>query len=157
MASKNPEFMRESVRRWLGGLREGEMKLKQLEQRIVDYRARLELLKAVDYSNASVSTSATNDTMGAAVAMLEEMTEEWQTEVAHVSQDLAEAYRIMDKSSIAGYAVCLHDLIGMHWDDVAIQISYSIRAVHLITDRGYAELYDVMPEYWRREVYPKAI
>lgn len=149
------DVMREAVRAWLSDVRRMERSARDLEQRIAEMRARITGLRGIDYSSAGPSCGR-HDAMQEGVAALEELCEEWSASVALAAPAIAEAYEIMDKCSIPGYAVMRHCLLGEKWADVARTVGYSVQSVYLMRDNGYAEVYAMMPETARRDAFPNA-
>lgn len=147
------DVMREAVRSWLSDVRRMERSARDLEHRITEMRARITGLRGIDYSRTGQS-GGRHDAMQEGVAALEELCTEWSSSVALAAPAIAEAYMVMDECSIPGYAVMRHCLLGEKWRDVAKAVGYSERAVHLMLDNGYAEVYARMPEMARRDAFP---
>lgn len=149
------DVMREAVRAWLSDVRHMERSARDLEHRITEMRARLTGLRGIDYSSTGPS-GGRHDAMQEGVAALEELCAEWSSSVALAAPAIAEAYEVMDKCSIPGYAVMRHCLLGEKWADVAKAVGYSVQSVYLMRDNGYAEVYAMMPETARRDAFPNA-
>jgi len=148
--------MREAVRCWLSNVRRLERNVRDLEQRIDDARARVTGVRGIDYAHMGQGGSGggSHDSMQEGIAAIEELCAEWSDAVAHAAEDIAQAYEVMDRCSLPGYAVMRHHLMGEKWADVAAMIGYSERAVHLMLENGYAEVYALMPELARRDAFP---
>lgn len=149
------DVMREAVRAWLSDVRRMERSARDLEHRIAEMRARITGLRGIDYSSTGPSCGR-HDAMQEGVAALEELCAEWSSSVALSAPAIAEAYEVMDKCSIPGYAVMRHCLLGEKWADVARAVGYSVQSVYLMRDNGYAEIYAMMPETARRDAFPNA-
>lgn len=149
------DVMREAVRAWLSDVRRMERSARDLEHRIAEMRSRLTGLRGIDYSSTGPSCGR-HDAMQEGVAALEELCAEWSSTVSLAAPAIAEAYEIMDKCSIPGYAVMRHCLLGEKWADVARAVGYSVQSVYLMRDNGYAEIYAMMPETARRDAFPNA-
>lgn len=149
------DVMREAVTAWLSDVRRMERSARDLEQRIAEMRARITGLRGIDYSSTGPS-GGHHDAMQEGVAALEELCAEWSSSVALAAPAIAEAYEVMDKCSIPGYAVMRHCLLGEKWADVARAVGYSVQSVYLMRDNGYAEVYAMMPETARRDAFPNA-
>ena len=108
------DVMREAVRAWLSDVRRMERSARDLERRIAEMRSRLTGLRGIDYSSAGPSCGR-HDAMQEGVAALEELCAEWSSAVALAAPAIAEAYEVMDKCSIPGYAVMRHCLLGEKW------------------------------------------
>lgn len=147
------DVMREAVRAWLSDVRRMERCARDLEYRITEMRARLTGLRGIDYSSTG-SSCGRHDAMQEGVAALEELCAEWSSSVALAAPAIAEAYEVMDKCSIPGYAVMRHCLLGEKWADVARAVGYSVQSVYLMRNNGYAEVYARMPELARRDAFP---
>lgn len=147
------DVMREAVRAWLSDVRRMERSARDLEHRIAEMRSRLTGLRGIDYSSTGPS-GGRHDAMQEGVAALEELCAEWSASVALAAPAIAEAYEVMDKCSIPGYAVMRHCLLGEKWADVARAVGYSVQSVYLMRDNGYAEVYARMPELARRDAFP---
>lgn len=147
------DVMREAVRAWLSDVRRMERVARDLEHRITEARARVTGLRGIDYSCAG-SGSGRHDSMQEGVAAIDELCAEWSASVAVAAPAIAEAYAVMDACATPGYAVMRHCLLGERWRDVADVVGYTERAVHLMADNGYAEVYAKMPELARREAFP---
>lgn len=152
---RHSDVMREAVRAWLSDIRRMERSARDLEQRIAEMRARITGLRGIDYSRNGPSV-VRYDAMQEGVAALEELCAEWSSSVALAAPAIAEAYDVMDKCSIPGYAVMRHCLLGEKWADVARAVGYSVQSVYLMRDNGYAEVYSMMPEAARRDAFPNA-
>lgn len=152
---RHSDVMREAVRAWLSDVRRMERSARDLEQRIAEMRARITGLRGIDYSSTGPSVGR-YDAMQEGVAALEELCAEWSSSVALAAPAIAEAYEVMDKCSIPGYAVMRHCLLGEKWADVARAVGYSVQSVYLMRDNGYAEVYSMMPEVARRDAFPNA-
>ena len=148
------DVMREAVRAWLSDVRRMERSVRDLEHRIAEARARVTGLRGIDYAGAAPSGAGRHDAMQEGIAAIEELYEEWSSSVAHAADAIAEAYAVMDACSTPGYAVMRHCLLGERWADVARNVGYAERAVHLLADNGYAEVYARMPEIARRDAFP---
>lgn len=149
------DVMREAVGAWLSDVRRMERSARDLEHRIAEMRARITGLRGIDYSSTGPSCGR-HDAMQEGVAALEELCAEWSSTVSLAAPTIAEAYEIMDKCSIPGYAVMRHCLLGEKWADVARAVGYSVQSVYLMRDNGYAEVYAMMPETARRDAFPNA-
>lgn len=149
------DVMREAVRAWLSDVRRMERSVRDLEHRIAEMRARITGLRGIDYSSTGPSCGR-HDAMQEGVAALEELCAEWSSTVSLAAPAIAEAYEVMDKCSIPGYAVMRHCLLGEKWADVARAVGYSVQSVYLMRDNGYAEIYAMMPETARRDAFPNA-
>ena len=154
---KNLEYMREVVQRWLCGVRESELKIKQLESRIISLRDRMSAMQGIDYSAVSVSGSKTSDKLADGLSTLDELIIDWEAQVSLVALDIANAVDIVQHSSLAGYAVGLHDLYGLPWEEVAAQVNYSRRTIYILAESGYVELYDYVPREVEAAMFAKAI
>ena len=148
LSLRHIDVMREAVMAWLSDVRRMERSARDLEQRIAEMRSRITGLRGIDYSSAGPSCGR-HDAM-------QELCEEWSASVALAAPAIAEAYEIMDKCSIPGYAVMRHCLLGEKWADVARAVGYSVQSVYLMRDNGYAEVYAMMPETARRDAFPNA-
>lgn len=148
------DVMREAVRAWLSDVRRRERSVRDLEHRIEEARARVSGLRGIDYAGAAPSGSGRHDAMQEGIAAIEELCEEWSSSVAHAADAIAEAYAVMDACSTPGYAVMRHCLLGETWREVGLSVGYSERAVRLMSENGYAEVYARMPEQARRDAFP---
>lgn len=155
LSLRHIDVMREAVMAWLSDVRRMERSARDLEHRIAEMRARITGLRGIDYSSTGPSCGR-HDAMQEGVAALEELCAEWSSTVSLAAPAIAEAYEIMDKCSIPGYAVMRHCLLGEKWADVARAVGYSVQSVYLMRDNGYAEIYAMMPETARRDAFPNA-
>lgn len=155
LSLRHIDVMREAVMAWLSDVRRMERSARDLEHRIAEMRARITGLRGIDYSSTGPSCGR-HDAMQEGVAALEELCAEWSSTVSLAAPAIAEAYEIMDKCSIHGYAVMRHCLLGEKWADVARAVGYSVQSVYLMRDNGYAEIYAMMPETARRDAFPNA-
>lgn len=147
------DVMREAVRSWLSDVRRMERNVRDLEDRIIDARAKVTGLRGIDYASFG-GGSGRHDSMQEGIAAIEEMCAEWSEAVSHAAESIAGAYAVMDACSVPGYAVMRHCLLGEKWAEVARSVGYSVQSVYLMRDNGYAEVYARMPEQSRRDAFP---
>ncbi len=138
---RHSDVMREAVRAWLSDVRRMERSARDLEQRIAEMRARITGLRGIDYSSTGPSIGR-YDAMQEGVAALEELCAEWSSSVALAAPAIAEAYEVMDKCSIPGYAVMRHCLLGEKWalEELCAEWSSSVA----LAAPAIAEAYEVM-------------
>lgn len=147
------DVMREAVRSWLSDVRRMERNVRDLEHRIADARAKVTGLRGIDYASFG-GGGGRHDSMQEGIAAIDELCAEWSESVAHAADSIAEAYAVMDACSLPGYAVMRHCLLGETWREVGQSVGYSERAVRLMSENGYAEVWARMPEQARRDAFP---
>lgn len=146
--------VRESVRRYLRGIRAKEMECRAIECRIECLRDRMDGMGAKTGSGGGGSEG---DKMGRLLSHLEELEGIWAETAARCASDIAEAYLLCSPSeSVSRQAVWAKEVEGMTWASVGRRIGYSERAARDIAASGYREIYHLMPETARREPWPNA-
>ena len=103
------------------------------------------------------SSSPSDSTISDGLIKLQELRSEWSDRVEECTEIFREAYNLCGPEYPNRYIVWLHDYEGMIWDRVARRVSYSPAQVRRFADMGYAEIYAVMPEEWRRSSIPDAM
>lgn len=142
---------------YLNHVRSLAVKIKSLQSEIDSQRALLED-GAVSYAE-KVSKSGNPKSFEEGVVELQELIEEFVTELAGYVDEQRTAHRAIRKlgkpehiAALTGYYVQ-----GKTWREVCAKLGYSHDGMMTLRKRAIVEVYDVMPEQWRRDPIPNAI
>lgn len=151
----SPDVKVYCAKEYLNYIRSLERRIRLLDEEIVHQRALLEL-SGVDYSEG-VSGSPSKSQLEAGVIKLQGMISEYcnelseyveQQKIAHsVLNQLTPKYRDVLKS---------YYVIGKTWEQICVDMSYSWQGMMSLRRRALQEVYDYMPEEWRRYSIPNA-
>lgn len=105
-----------------------------------------------------VAKSSEHDSMEEGVIRLHELIEAYCIELAEYVEQQRIAHKALNSLSKAEYGISLtrHYLFGQTWQETADAIGYSFRGLMTMRKKAIAELYDHMPEEWRRYAIPNA-
>ncbi|MEG0303828.1 hypothetical protein, partial [Gordonibacter sp.] len=148
------ETMKLCVSAYLCYVRRIDTTLAEIAEDIARLEARLELM-GVTYEGIGASASE-RDKLPEGLARAAELHDEWQGEMAHHADELAEAKRLCRSVHECRYVLWLHLVERRTWDATARKAGYSNAQTRRLAEVGVRELYAIMPERWRREPIPNA-
>lgn len=155
MVSHDIEVMRHCVKAFFSHLRYHCNNLKEIESRIKSIRESIEL-KAVNYNGMPVGSSS-GDKAGSVLVRLEEAEQEWIYEYNSIQEEYDKMLKFCMPSYPGRYALWLHYVKRLEWVYVGDIIGYSERYTRQIADESIEDIYNYMPEGWRRETIPNAM
>lgn len=156
MVEHHYEVMRICVKSYLSHMRLIKDDIREIEIRIREIRDRLGIM-AIDYSKDNVMSSTEGDTIGAAVAKIEELQKELSERILNYQHLLTEAQDMCQPHYVGRYAMWLHEVEQKTWTYVARCIGYSESRTYDIAEAGIKEIYYEMPEEYRRHSIPNAL
>lgn len=156
MVEHDFEVMRICVKSYLSHMRLIKDDIRELELRIREIKERLGVL-AVDYSKENVSVSSDGDSIGKAIAKIEELQNELSERILNYQKLLANAQDLCQPHYLGRYAMWLHEVEQKTWTYVARCIGYSESRTYDIAEAGIREIYYEMPEEYRRYSIPNAL
>lgn len=150
----DPQTIRHCVKAYLSEIRGMEAGAKDLEDRIIELRQRLEGLRSV--VSETVGGSKSDDALIEGMAKLEELQDQWRGEVSKYAKEIAEAQLICDPSNIGRYACWLAWVSKLTWDQVGEKLGYSKSRIRAKAEKGIEEIYQEMPERYRWNTIPSS-
>lgn len=138
--------------------------IKKLNKRIetlkesIDRQKSLMLPAGIDYSEL-VAASSSGDALENGVIKLQELIKEYCTELAEYVEQQQIAYNVFKKLSNpkGTEALTKYYLQGKTWEKVCVEMAYSYRGMMKLKKAAELEVYDYMPEQWRRYSIPNSI
>lgn len=151
----DPEVMRICVEAYLAQVRDERADLEGLRWRMADLR---ELLQGTASPGGAPSASGgVRDRMADGLSRLEALEGEWAEKAARYAGDVEQAAEICAPRHLGRYALYLHIVERMTWQQVGRRISYCDRTARTIAYKsGIPEIYEAMPEAARRDPIPNA-
>lgn len=149
------EVIRICVRAYMRHIRMINDDVRVIAERISEIRTTVELT-GVSFDSQG-SASSTGDKMADGVARLVQMSEEFSLAIDRLDSEYKTAFLWCQPENVGCYAVWLHDVEGMQWRIVGELTGYSEKHIPRIADKGYRELYDLIPEEYRRSSIPNAL
>lgn len=125
---------------------QGEIEpLREMCGTTMDYRERV---------SGSTNPKAFED----AVIRLQDLIADYCTEMAGFVEEQSIAHDVMRKLSRPEYrrALTAHYLVGRTWERCCVDMDYSWQGMMKLRRRAVDEVYDLMPEQWRRQAIPNA-
>lgn len=149
------DVMRYCVESYLGRIRDERADLEGLRWRIADLR---ELLRGTaSPSSGPAQAGGVRDRMAEGLSRLEALEDEWAEKASRYAGDVEEAVEICAPRHLGRYALYLHIVERMTWQQVGRRINYCDRTARTIAYRsGIPEIYEAMPEAARRDPIPNA-
>lgn len=137
--------------------------VRSLGIRIHTLREKIEHQRSVIMPNGiayqeKVARSRDIDGFESAVIGLQELIADYCTELAEYVEQQEIASGVLRCLSKYEYGVALtkHYLLGQTWEKVRLDMGYSWQGIMKIRKKGIDEVYDLMPESWRRDPIPNA-
>lgn len=156
MTEHDLEVMRHCVKRYLGHMKHYYDDVREIELRIKSIENRLGIL-GVSFDKVNVSTSSEGDKIGSGLADIQELREELKDRLTAYELLFQEAQDICQPRYVGRYAMWLHEVESREWEYVGRIIGYSERQTRTVADGGVVEIYELMPEEYRRYSIPDAI
>lgn len=150
----NIEVMRHCVKAWLYDVKQKEVAVEDVSERIRRIEAAM-ALRGIRFDKIG-SSSPTDSTISDGLARLQELRAEWSDRVEVCTAYFREAYNLCNPEYPNRYVVWLHDYEDMTWDEVAEKVNYSKAQTRRIAKLGYEEIYYVMPAEWQSLPIPDA-
>lgn len=148
------EVMKYCVRAWLDDVKQRTIVIEDVSERIRRIESALRL-RGVRFDKIGAS-APTDSTVSDGLIRLQELRAEWSDRVEECTGVFREAYNLCGPEYPNRYVVWLHDYEGMKWEKVGERVNYSEPQARRIAKIGYREIYEVMPEEWRRAPIPDA-
>lgn len=122
-------------------------------------RQRALLLPAGIRYGESVACSVSGDAMEDGVIKLQEMIGEYCTELVEYVEQQKAAHEALAKLSKPERTEALthHYLQGITWEETCVKMDYTWHGMMKLRKKALIELYDHMPEEWRRDAIPNAL
>ena len=134
-----------SLKARIDSLREEIEPLREMAGTTMDYRER-------------VSGSSNPKAFEDAVIRLQELIADFLTEMAGYVEEQRIAHDVMRRLSRPEYARALtaHYLTGKTWERCCVDMGYTWDGMMSLRRKAVQEVYDLMPEEWRRSAIPNA-
>ena len=149
------EVMKHCVVSYLKAIRAKNAEIEELDARITKIESSLRP-KGIDFDKVGKS-SPTDETMPHGIASLIELRQRWNDVVAASKDDMSRAYDICRPEHPNRWVIWLHIVEGRSWELVGRKMGYSADHVRRLARLGYAEIYEEMPEEYRRYTIPNAV
>ena len=155
MAEHDIEVMRVCVKAYLSHMRHINEDIREIELRINQIKERVDLM-GIAYDRVVVSTSTQGDSIGEAVATLDELKQELADRIKSYQRLFEEARDMCQRHYVGRWSLWMHEVEGKKWSHIAKLIGYSESRTYDIAEGGLREIYDLMPEEYRRYSIPNA-
>lgn len=155
MTEHDFEVMRICVKAYLHHMRHIDDDIREIKLRIEQVKDRMKVC-GIDYSKITVTTSTEGDTIGASIALLQELKSEFDDRIIHYQKLYEDAKDLCQPHFVGRYAIWMHEVERREWEYVGRVIGYEERQARRIADGGIRELYELMPEEYRRYSIPNA-
>lgn len=136
--------------------------LKAMMGKMDSIREDIEFLRDVgattmDY-HEHVSSSPNPKAFEDRMARLSELNDKWLTELGEFTEkvDMARGVFMAMVNRDGARALKLHYMQGKTWEMVCVEMGYSYGGMMKLRRRAVDEVYDLMPEEWRRNPIPNA-
>lgn len=149
------EVQRHCVTMYLQHMRYIHDDINYIKGRIEDIQNSL-ILTGVDFDKVGSCPSSSPDKIPEGLIRLNEMREELKNRLASYGLLLEKARDLCEPHYIARRALWLHYVEGMDWACVANSLGYSQPHIYAIRKAGICEIYELMPEEYRRYTIPNA-
>ena len=148
--------MRICVYTYFEHLRHLKENVHEIEARIREIRSSIEL-KAIVYSSMPGGPSTDGDKFGNALARLENANAEWDAAIDNLYIEYDKMMRLCLPSYLGRYALWLHKVEHHSWEYVGRITGYSESHIKRIGYEAIPEMYELIPESFRRSSIPNAI
>lgn len=149
------EVMRICVHDYLHYIRSIEASLLAMEEDIENQRARIEY-GAVRYGRVGGRGALDVNKVPDGVARLMELRDQWLDEYAKHADELARAKALCRPIYENRHTLWLRRVEGLTWATVARRAGVSITTCNRCERLGIQELYELLPEEFRRDAIPNA-
>lgn len=152
----HPEVKSICAKAYLDYVRSLTSRIDTLQESIEQQRSVL-LPQGINYREA-VSQTSDIDALEKGIVQLQEMISDYCTELQEFVEQQRVAKCVLDRLSRHEYAIALtkYFLQGKTWEQVCVDMDYSYRGMMKLKRAALPEVYDLMPEQWRREPIPNA-
>lgn len=155
MADHDIETVKHCVNAYLRHMRHINDDIREVEMAIMDIENKMGLL-GVSFDKPGVTASADGDKIGACLARLEELKDELACRINAYYGLYDQARLICQPRFVGRYALWLNKVEGKTWAYVGRMIGYTERHARTVAEGGYRDIYDEMPEEYRRYTIPNA-
>lgn len=152
----HPDVKKHCAKAYLDYIRSLSQRIQSLQENI-ERQKTLMLPSGINYTE-SVSQSTSGDNLENGVIKLHELIAEYCTELSeyveqqHIAHDVFKALSKPEYNS----ALTRYYLLGKSWEQVCVEMGYSWGGMMKLKRAAEVEVYDYMPEEWRRYTIPKA-
>ena len=153
------QVMRICVKRYLDRLAAWKRDTDELQARLLESRARAELLSGVSYDKIGNSPNANADAIANAVIRNEELATMLADAINTLQDEYMEAWRFCNlggEECRFRKTVWLYLVEQRQWDFVARRVCTSKRNAQRWFKQGIEEIYGFMPELSKRDAFPNA-
>lgn len=152
----HPEVKAICAKAYLDYVRSLSARISTLHESIENQRSLL-LPKGINYKEL-VSQSSSVDALETGIIKLQELIKDLCTEMREYVEQQEIARDVLGLLSRSEYTIALtkYYLQGKSWEQVCVDTSYSYRGMMKLKRAALAEVYDLMPEQWRRDPIPNA-
>lgn len=157
MVEHHYETMKHCVYTYLSHIRTIYKDIREIEIRINQIRDRVRFLAGVDYSKITVSTSTDGDTIGEALATLDELQNELAERIIRYEHLYQDAKDLCAPRYMGRYILWLRNVDKLPWIYVAQIVGYEVRQAQRIAEGGIRELYVLMPREYQSQSIPDAL
>lgn len=153
----NEEVKRICAEEYLNYIRSLVIRIKTTQEEIEHQKALLGP-SGIQYRE-SVTQSVTGDALENGVIGLQQLIAEFCGDLAEYVEQQRIAHQVLSNLSRAEYGAALigYYVHGKSWEQVCVDMSYSWQGMMKLRRKAIAEVYDQMPEEWRRYTIPNAI
>ena len=144
---------RAAVGEYMRHVKREEGRLEALEQRIACLRDSITL--GAQRMRETPAAPGPHDRVGDGVARLLELAAEWADTCGDIHREYGALMAFCFESE-PRRMIWAHYMEGKPWPIVAARFGYSLRGTYYISGRGAVEIWDWMPEEWRRNAFPNA-
>ena len=150
------EVKRHCATAYLEYIRALVVRIRSLQDEIEEKRALLEPSRSL-YREA-VSRSLATDAFENGIIGLQELIARFCVELAEYVEQQALAHEVLHSLSRAEYTAALtgYYVQGKSWDRVCADMDYTRDGMMKLRRRAILEVYDFMPESWRRDSIPNS-
>ena len=151
----DPEVRRICATAYLDHVRSLRMRIDALQEEIEPLR---EMVGTTMDNRERVSGSTNPKAFEDAVIKLQDLIADYCTEMAEFADEQQAAHDVMRKLSRPEYrrALTAHYLVGKTWERCCVDMDYSWQGMMKLRRNAIDEVYDLMPEQWRRNAIPNA-
>lgn len=150
------QVMRHCVNAYLSHMRHINAEIREIEEKIAEVHDMAVGLMGVDYSRDSVAVCAEGDKIGDAVAKIEALREELADRI-NANYDLyQEAEKLCALPCLGRHILWLNRVKRKTYVEIASIFNYDPDYICQLANGGIPDLYDAMPEQYRRDTIPNA-
>lgn len=152
----HPDVKKHCAKAYLDYVRSLSQRIQSLQENI-ERQKTLMLPSGINYTE-SVSQSTSGDNLENGVIKLHELIAEYCTELSEYVEQQHIAHDVFNALSKPEYnsALTHYYLLGKSWEQVCVEMGYTWQGMMSLRKKAIQEVYDYMPEEWRRYSIPKA-